>query len=270
MFVKVFKLNVWRLLRLDVHDAFTNMAIDEAVLKTRVEGLVPDTLRFYCWKPSAVSVGRFQKVESEVQMENCTKQAVNVVRRITGGRTVYHDAEDEITYSVVVDKKALKANDIAEVYARIYSGLTQALMILGVTADFNEGSVRACPNLTVKGKKISGSAQCHKRGVVLQHGTILARVDLTKMFTYLRVPWAKSCMQAVSVAERKITSLRGELGRNVSATELQDALIEGFQQALRIKLVDAELTSGERELAEKIRVQKYAKPDWNINGLSND
>ena len=43
-----------------------NMAIDEAIFRARIEGLVPNTIRFYCWLPSAVSVGRFQKVENEV------------------------------------------------------------------------------------------------------------------------------------------------------------------------------------------------------------
>src|SRR5208337_2106036 len=170
-----------------------NMAIDEAILTARGEGCVGDTLRFFRWKPSAVSIGKFQKIENEVQLENCEQRGIDVVRRISGGGTVYHDAEDEITYSLIASKESLRAGDIAEVYERIYAGLTRALGILGVAADFNEGSAKACPNLTVKGRKISGSAQCYRRGVVLQHGTILANVNLERMFTYLRVPWAENC-----------------------------------------------------------------------------
>src|SRR5208337_1140863 len=117
-----------------------NMAIDEAILSARIEGYITDTLRFFSWKPSAVSIGKFQKVENEVQLENCKQRGIDVVRRITGGGTVYHDAEDEITYSVVASKENLKASDIPDVYERIYTGLTTALRILGVTADFNEGS----------------------------------------------------------------------------------------------------------------------------------
>jgi lipoate-protein ligase A len=246
------------------------MAIDEAVLNARVGGLVTDTLRFYRWKRSAVSIGRFQRIESEVQVENCAEQGISVVRRITGGGTVYHDAEDEITYSVIASKESLGANDIADIYARIYGGLTEALAILGVTADFDGGSARACPNLTVNGKKISGSAQCHKRGVVLQHGTILVRVNLEKMFTYLRVPWAGSCMQIVSVARRKITSLRDELRKDVSTIEMNHALTDGFQKALNVRLIDDELTLHERELAERLRRERYATTDWNIYGGGSD
>jgi lipoate-protein ligase A len=258
-------LNTWRLLRLETHNAFMNMAIDEAILTARIEGHVKDTLRFFRWKPSAVSIGKFQEVQNEVQLENCKQRGIDVVRRITGGGTVYHDADDEMTYSVVASKENLKADDIADVYERIYTGLTRALGILGVTGDFNEGSAKACPNLTVKGRKISGSAQCHKRGVVLQHGTILANVNLEKMFTYLRVPWAESCMQVVSVARRKLTSLYDELGRNVSPAELIRALREGFEQALDIRIVSGELSPHERELAERLCEQKYATVDWNLH-----
>lgn len=243
-----------------------NMAIDEAIMNASIEGLNTDTLRFYRWRPSAVSIGKFQRVENEVHLENCKEGGVDVVRRITGGGTVYHDAEDEITYSVVANRESLKANDIADVYARICTGLTEALRLLGVAADFNEGSAKACPNLTVKGKKISGSAQCHKRGVVLQHGTILAKVNLEKMFTYLRVPWAKSCMQVVSVARNRITSLHDELGKNVSTAELNHALIEGFQKGLDIKLVNGGLTPHELELAERLCRLKYGAGDWNLRG----
>ena len=47
-----------RILPLSMHDAFMNMAIDEAILESRVRGKVRNTVKFYRWKPSAVSIGR--------------------------------------------------------------------------------------------------------------------------------------------------------------------------------------------------------------------
>jgi lipoate-protein ligase A len=261
-------MSVWRLLKLETSNAFMNMAIDEAVLRFRMENLVLNTLRFYCWNPSAVSIGRFQNVENEVLLDDCRNLGVDVVRRITGGGTVYHDAEDEITYSVVVRKSDLDASDITSVYAKIYDGLTGAVKILGLRADFNVGDKRHCPNITINGRKISGSAQCHKGGVVLQHGTFLVDIDLRKMFTFLRVPWAKTCVEVAGVARRKITSISEALGREVSIAEVNEALINGFQKALNIKLVDGELTNHERELAEKLFKEKYATDSWNFKGRS--
>ncbi|MEM4704247.1 MAG: biotin/lipoate A/B protein ligase family protein [Candidatus Bathyarchaeia archaeon] len=259
-------MNSWRLIPLKTFDAYTNMAIDEAILTAKLARLVPNTLRLYGWNPPAVSIGKFQNMQNEVQVENCRKQGVDVVRRITGGGAVYHASKDEITYSVIADKKDMHTEDITTIYAKIYAGIVNALQNLGITADFSEGNQKNCPNLTVKGKKISGSAQAHKKGVVLQHGTLLIDVDLEKMFTVLRVPWAKTCMEVVGVAKRKITSINKELGKKTSAETVMHALVEGFQKALNVPLVIGELTPYEQQLAIKLRNEKYATEEWNFQG----
>lgn len=261
-------MNMWRLLKLETHNAFMNMAVDEAILNARIKGLVPNTVRFYRWRPSAVSIGKFQKIENEVYVESCRKNGVDIVRRITGGGTVYHDAEGEITYSVIASKGELGAKDVSEVYTKVYSGIVEALHILGLNADFNEGNAKACPNLTINGKKISGSAQCHKSGIVLQHGTILLEVDLEKMFTFLRVPWAKTCMEVVGIAKNKITSIKAELRREISHAKVHEALIGGFQRALKTSFENDDLTAYEKELAEKLCKEKYATDNWNFHGKS--
>lgn len=261
-------MNNWRLLKLETHDAYTNMAIDEAILTARTRNLAPNTIRFYRWNPSAVSIGKFQNIENEVQLDKCKKYGVDVVRRITGGGAVYHDTEGEITYSVVANKKDLKAENINAVYAKFYGGIAEALKILGINADFNEGNAKTCPNLIVNSKKISGSAQSHKRGVVLQHGTLLVDVDLEEMFTFLRVPWAKTCMEVVNVAKNKITSIKKELGKTVSVEEVNNALSEGFKKALNIQLLEGELTPYENEIAKKLYKEKYTTDEWNFKGIS--
>ena len=261
-------MNNWRLLKLETHDAYTNMAIDEAILTARTRNLAPNTIRFYRWNPSAVSIGKFQNIENEVQLDKCKKYGVDVVRRITGGGAVYHDTEGEITYSVVANKKDLKAENINAVYAKFYDGVAEALKILGINADFNEGNAKTCPNLIVNSKKISGSAQSHKRGVVLQHGTFLVDVDLEEMFTFLRVPWAKTCMEVINVAKNKITSTKKELGKTVSVEEVNNALSEGFKKALNIQLLEGELTPYENEIASKLYKEKYTTEEWNFKGIS--
>jgi lipoate-protein ligase A len=256
----------WRLLKLDISNAYENMAIDESILIARIKRAVPNTLRFYRWRPSAVSIGKFQDLEKEVQLANCRKEGVDVVRRITGGGTVYHDFTGEVTYSVVVSKQDLGASDIGAIYARLYGGLAEALRFLGIDADFSEGHAKACPNLTVKGKKISGSAQTHKNGVVLQHGTLLLDVCFERMFAFLRVPGARTCIEVVDIAKDRITSINHELEREVSAEEVAGALERGFSQALNVELVEDQMTGYELDLAAELQEQKYAKDDWNFRG----
>jgi len=259
------EMTVWRLLKLETKDAFANMAIDEAIITARIKRLMPNTLRFYRWNPSAVSIGRFQNVFNKVDVENCRSHGVDIVRRITGGGTVYHDFEGEITYSVVVKEKDLGTQDVVVAYNTICNGLIEAAKILGVNANFNPGDPRNCPNIAIDGKKISGGAQFHKGGVLLQHGTFLLDVDLTEMFTFLRVPWAKTITDVVCVAKERITSIKHELASDISVEEAYQALIRGFERTFNIEFNEEEtLTTYEQKLAEKLQKEKYTTDEWNL------
>lgn len=261
-------MNNWRLLKLEAFDAYMNMAIDEAILRARMAGLAPNTVRFYRWNPSAVSIGRFQNVYNEVNVENCRKHGVDIVRRISGGGAVYHDRDDEITYSVIVRKEDLGVEDATSAYNKICNGLVEALKLLGIKADFNLGNPKQCPNITINGRKISGSAQSHKGKAILQHGTFLLNVDLEKMFTLLNVPWAKTCMEIVNIAKNKITSVTNEVGAQISIEEAYTALVRGFEKALNINLKEGELSSYEKTFSEKLRKEKFSKEEWNVKGLA--
>jgi lipoate-protein ligase A len=261
-------MDTWRLLPLETNNAFMNMAIDEAILTARIAGKVPNTLRFYRWQPSAVSVGKNQKPEDDVYLDACKRLGVDVVRRISGGGTVYHDYEGEVTYSVTAKTADLGTADITSVYAKIYEAITDALRLLGIPADFSRGDQKNCPNLTVNGKKISGSSQTITRGVVLQHGTVLRSVDLPKMFTRLKLKNA-SCTQAADIAKRKITSIQNELGHAVMPETVANALAQGFRAMLKIQLEPGELTPYEVELAQKLYKEKYSKTEWNFEGKTS-
>jgi len=262
-------MTLWRLLKLEVNDAFNNMAVDEAIVTARIKGLVPNTLRLYQWKPSAVSVGRFQDVYNEVQVDNCQRTGVDIVRRITGGGTVYHDSQGEITYSVVAREEDFGTSDVIQAYNTICNGLIEAAKILGVNADFNPGDPKNCPNIAIHGKKISGSAQFHKGGVLLQHGTFLLDADLEKMFTFLRVPWAKTIADVACVAQERLTSIKKELGKAVSKEKACQALVKGFERVLKVQLREESLTTYEQKLAQELRRDKFSTEEWNLKGKTH-
>jgi len=255
----------WRLLELEVHDAYMNMAIDEAILMARIMGKVPNTIRFYRWEPSAVSLGMFRPID-DVDLGACRRLGVDVVRRPTGGGTVYHDREGEITYSVVVDAGSLGNPDVPGSYELICSGLIRACELLGLEAELNPGGPRACPNVIIGGRKVSGNAQVWRRGGILQHGTFLIKVDLAKMFTVLKAPWPLPLEEVVRRAEKKITSIERELGRPVPIREAYEALKEGFSRALGVELKPGRLTNLEVKLARELYRGKYSREDWNLVG----
>jgi lipoate-protein ligase A len=264
-------MSVWRLLKPEVGDAFTNMAVDEAVMRARIEDKVPNTLRFYRWNPSAVSIGRFQNLNNEVHLKECRTHNVDIVRRITGGGAVYHDSQGEITYSVIAKTADLGCADLdtLSAYQKICSGLNEAVKILGVKAEFRPPDPKRCPNLAIKGRKFSGNAQSCKNGVLLQHGTFLMDINHEKMFTFLKVPWAKTLNDVLAVSKRKLTSARQELDSDFSAKEAYHALVKGFEKALGVQFVESELTEYEQKLAEKIRKERFVTEEWTSLGKAS-
>lgn len=258
-------MKTWRLIPLETHNAFMNMAIDEAILLSRIKNLVPNTIRFYQWKPSAVSIGKNQKILEQIYPEALKKFQVDVVRRTSGGGAVFHDYEGEITYSITAFKADI-AMDFTSVYITIYSAIIDALRLLGIPADFVEGDVKNCPNLTVNGKKISGSAQTVKREIIQQHGTLLVSVNFEKMFKLLRIG-NLDCNFATQIGKRKITSIQNELKHDITVKTVENALKQGFKAILKINLENNTLTNAELNLAKKLYENKYLTNNWNQKGL---
>jgi lipoate-protein ligase A len=160
----------------------------------------------------------------------------------------------------------LDAADITAVYTRIYAAIMDALRLLGIPADFNTGSQKNCPNLTVNTRKISGSAQTVKRNIVQQHGTLLLDANLPLMFQLLRVKGVDNCTTATQIAQRKITSIQNELQHAVTPKTAVNALTQGFKATLKIRLNPTQLTLYEQALAKKLYNNKYATDNWNQNG----
>jgi len=245
----------WRLLPLRIDDAFTSMAIDEALLKLNAEGKSPNTIRFWRWLPSTVSIGCFQSVEREVDLGVARKYGVDVVRRITGGGAVFHDHDGELTYSVVCRQGDVPA-DIIESYKLICGGLVHGFQRLGLSAEF-----KPVNDVQVNGKKISGSAQTRRWGSVLQHGTVLISPDVRKMFELLKVSPEKISDKFIASVFERVTTVERELGRKPSFEEVRDAMRAGFEASFGVELVESELTDGEKKFVVELR-PKYASDGW--------
>jgi len=248
----------WRFIdNVDGFNVYLNMALDEAIARARAEGKVPDTLRLYRIKPSAVTIGYFQSVKEEINIEKCRELGVEFTRRITGGGAVYHDYNGEVTYCVVVSPRSYPVpNDIVESYRLLCAGLVYALKKLGLPAEF-----KPVNDVVVRGRKISGSAQTRKWGVVLQHGTLLFNTNLDVLFSVLKIPVEKIRDKGIKSVKERVTTVTRELGRTVSAEEVRDAMVEGFKKALNIELEPGEFTSYELELARKLE-ERYRSKEW--------
>jgi len=246
----------WRLIKIIEDSGAKQMAIDEAILLSRAKGLVPNTLRFFTWKPSAITLGFFQDLNQEVNTAKAKDMKVDLVRRYSGGGAIFH--QDELTYSLVILEKDIRKN-IIDSYKYLCQGVIYGLNSLGLKAEF-----KPINDILVNGKKISGNAQTRKNGVILQHGTILLSVDVEKMFSLLQVSDEKIKGKLIANVKERVTSLKNEFPEKTwKLDELQEIFKLGFSKALDINLNTGDLIKEEKYLIQELYLNKYLSEDWN-------
>lgn len=253
-----------RFINTDFMDGYSNMAIDEALL----EHCKIPVLRIYGWKPRAITLGYNQDL-SEINLEKCKELNVDVVRRITGGKAVFHDSE--LTYSFILpESSGLLPKEINESYKEIANALLIAFEKLGIKAEVKKVPERIatsiCFNssnwyeLLVNGKKISGSAQRRMSEKILQHGSMLMDFDYEKNSILFN---SINAMDSIHNLQKRITSLKNELNKTVNYKDFADAIKSGFKENFNFDMVDDSLTNEELKLAEKLRKEKYLTEEWN-------
>ena len=161
------------------------MALDAWLFEQHARGLHPATLRFYTWNPAAISLGYHQRqFPDEWKHLAWNGQAIDLVRRPTGGRAVLH--QGDLTYAVVTSGLATK-RQIA--YQQICTFLIQGWRSLGVDLMYGTagrgyihnpncfGTATAADLILPDGTKLIGSAQKRHGTTILQHGSIRLHQD---------------------------------------------------------------------------------------------
>ncbi len=259
----------WRVVWSGAADGATNMAVDEAILRAVGSQGAPPTLRLYGWDPPCLSLGRAQAVD-DVDWKAVETAGYDLVRRPTGGRAILH--VDELTYSVIAPEREPRvAGGVVESYRRLSAGLVRGLEVLGVErieADErveNRGAegpvcfeVPSDYEIAVAGRKLVGSAQMRARGVVLQHGAVPLHGDIARICPLLREHPDPARVRS------RATTVEEAVGRQVGWEEGAEALVEGFAEALNMRLEPGELTAAEVDWAEKLREEKYARRAWTM------
>jgi lipoate-protein ligase A len=247
----------WRLLKTGYKNAYENMAIDYAILVANSKNLVPPTVRFYGWNPAAISIGYFQSLLDEIDLDKCNELNVDYVRRITGGGAVFH--EDELTYSIVIpESQPFITKNILESYGRICGAIIKGLNNLGIDSEY-----MPINDIISNGKKISGNAQTRKIKTLLQHGTILMDVDVEKMFSVLNVPNEKIKDKLISNVKDRVTSIKHILGKDISFKKIENSMKIGFEEEFDIYLEEGTLIDEELVLTKKFESEYFSTDNWN-------
>lgn len=262
------------------HPAY-NMALDEALLDWHSEGEIPPIIRFYEWNPATLSIGYFQQVQKDINLQAVQEQNLGFVRRPTGGRAVLHD--QELTYSVIVSESYPNMPaTVTEAYRVISEGLLLGFQKLGLEAyfsvpqteqqlaDLKKPKSAVCfdaPSwyeLVVEGKKVAGSAQTRQKGVILQHGAILLDLNEELLLSVFNFESEEAKERMRKKLPEKAVAMNQFVDTPFTIEQCVEAFSKGFEEALNIELMPYELNEMQQQYIEHLMKTKYATNEWNF------
>ncbi len=234
----------WRLILDPPMRGKENMEKDAELMEEVATGECPPTLRLYRWFPPAVSLGYFQDENEVVNLAACREAGVDVVRRPTGGRAVLHN--QELTYSIIVPEvhPFINKGGVMDAYRAISRGIVTAFNLLGILAAVTpeeESRAGLAPGscfdsstayeIQVDGKKVVGSAQLRRNGIILQHGAILFALPTELYRKVLKNNQRRNKSEQEIELGKKAAGLN-DLGYNISYDRMTRALVKAFSMVI--------------------------------------
>ena len=231
------------------HNAYFNIASEEYLLhKFPTE----DIFLLYVNAPSII-VGKFQNTLAEINLDYVEENGIKVVRRMSGGGTVYHDLGN-LNFSF---HTLLGDNDFMD-FSQFTEPVVKLLNARGVPAKLEGRN-----DLLVEGKKFSGNAKLAKNGKMIQHGTILLNSEMEVLGDALKANPLKFIDKATKSNRARVTNLIHYLPEDTTTEQLKnlltDEIISNNPGAERYELTTEDITG-----IEKLVTEKYQTWDWNF------
>ena len=230
-------------------DPALNLALEEYLVRhLRSSGAV---LLFYVNAP-AVVIGRNQVPHTEISLQTVTRQAIKVVRRLSGGGAVYHD-RGNLNFSLIQAHDPDTILSPAEALQPVVQGLKGA----GLPVYLNVRN-----DIMVDGRKVSGAAQYRTRNRCLTHGTLLVSADLEALRRALEADsMVPSSRGRVSVRS-PVTNLN-RYQPALDTAEVREILIPSFakQYGAALPLV---LDTAAWDIIRQTARTKYRSWDWTM------
>lgn len=248
--------------------AVENMAIDEALAISVAQNRDFACLRFYRWRPYALSFGYNQSPEKLVDLKAVADSGLGIVRRMSGGKMVFH--ADEHTFSLAftlefIKKKYPEARTFLDMFRFAIEPLIQSLVDLGVPARFSSarevgagrGNLLHCyaaaagHSVFAGQHKLIGAAGVFRNDCLIIHGSIPINIVNPPEEVFLSQNRHNLAVEMSSLNEfiddQRIKSLPATVAGHYAA-------------ALECKLSESELSESERQDAE-ILFSRYSRLD---------
>lgn len=207
---------------------------------------------FMLWQnDNTVVVGKNQNVAEEVNEAAVRANGVTVVRRMSGGGAVYHDLGN-LNFTFVTDAGRLSEID----FFRFCRPVAETLQAMGVPAEINGRN-----DLTIHGKKFSGSAQWIRDGRVLHHGTLLFSSDLERAAQVLRAGAKEVRSSSIKSVPDRIVNISGCFPEEVTLAQFKGELCRRIME--RDDPRPLELSPGDRDAVRELKRRRYDTWEWN-------
>ncbi len=253
-------MGAWRYIEENDVSASYGLAADEYLMRGyESDGQErPPTLRLYTYKSDCALVGQFQDVETEINVAYCRDAGVPINRRPTGGGAIIM-GDHQLGMALVASVKHAGVPDHPrEIFGLYAAGIAKGLRRLGI-----EGSIKGRNDFGVNGRKIAGLGICRgNRGALLFHASLLVDLDVARMLRVLRISKVKLRDKVHDRVEENLTTVRREIGRPVSVSEVRGLMRHGFESVLGIKFVREPFTSREVQEIRTLEKEKYLDESW--------
>lgn len=229
-------------------DPYFNIASEEYLLKNFQE----DIFMLYRNRPSVI-VGKHQNTFGEINYKFVKNNNIKVVRRLSGGGTVFHD-DGNLNFCFI--KNGQEGNLID--FKKFTQPIISVLQSLGVPAEHSGRN-----DIIINGLKFSGNAEHVYKNRVLHHGTLLFSSKLDSLREALKVKPEAYQDKAVKSVRSRVTNIVEHLPKPMQIEDFQDIIIKHVisqtGHASFYSFSETDLTA-----IQILMEEKYCTWDWNF------
>jgi len=232
----------------NITNPYFNLAAEEYFLRKSDE----EYFLLYINEPSVI-IGKHQNAYAETNYAFIRKNNIKVVRRISGGGTVWHD-QGNLNFAFIRNGKESELVNFRKYIMQVIGFLNS----LGLNAIFQEKN-----SIVINDSKISGNAEHVFRSRILHHGTLLFNTNLENLEEALRVNPGKYSDRSVKSIRSKTSNIIDHLNNGMTIKQFGDIFMR-FTMAENQDSGMYELTDPDYQNINSLVKDKYSTWDWNF------
>lgn len=233
-------------------DAYFNIASEEYLLKSFTENI----FMLYQDEPSVI-IGKHQNIYAEVNIDFANNNNMKVVRRYSGGGTVFHDMGN---LNLTFIETGTNLN-----FDKFTNQMLDILSRLGINAVSDERRA-----ININGLKISGSAQCIHKNRVMYHATLLFSSNLNRLTTSLDIDPELEKKQTdnrrlyIKSVKSPVTNITEHLSETIDIKDFKQLIFNYFREKDSSNIAYT-FTKNDIISIKNLMINKYATPEWNYH-----